>query len=77
MKKIYGYKTAEPKCDLEEAAMREKGIVLETDKWPTRPRNWVLGHGGAYDTQTRKLIKKKKEIDVPLTALVETIIKVR
>jgi hypothetical protein len=39
-----GYKTAEPKWDMEES------IVLETEDWPVMSRNWVLGHGGAYDT---------------------------
>jgi hypothetical protein len=70
------YKTAEPKWDMEEAAMREKAIRLQTEDYPTRSRNWVLGHGGAYDTQARKLIKKKKKIVVPLIALVKTIVEV-
>jgi hypothetical protein len=72
-----GYKTAKPKWDMEEAAMREKGIEPEIEEWPRRSRNRVLGHGGAYDTQTGKLIKKKNKIDVPMIALVETITKVR
>jgi hypothetical protein len=29
-----GYKRAEPKWDMQEAALREKGIEPETEQWP-------------------------------------------
>jgi hypothetical protein len=71
-----GYKTTAPKWDIQEATMQEKGIIPETHDWPIRSRNWVLGHGGRYDTETRKLIEQK-EISEPMRALVTTITKVR
>ena len=68
-KKIYhhkmgtgGYRTAEPKWDQTEAAMREKGIITATESWPHRVRNWILGHGAEYDMETGelKMIPRKK-----------------
>jgi hypothetical protein len=55
-----GYKIAEPKWDMQEAALREKGIEPEIEHWPRRSRNWALGHGAVYDERTGKLVKKKK-----------------
>jgi hypothetical protein len=55
-----GYKRAEPKWDMQEAALREKGIKPETEQWPRRSRNWALAHGAVYDERTGKLVKKKK-----------------
>jgi hypothetical protein len=71
-----GYKTVATKWDIQEATIREKGIIPETHGWPISSRNWVLGHGGGYDMQTGKLIQKK-EISEPVTALVTTIAEVR
>jgi hypothetical protein len=71
-----GYKTAAPKWDMEEATMREKGIVPETHNCPIRSRNWILGHGVRYDPKIGKLTEKK-EISKPVTALVTTITEVR
>jgi hypothetical protein len=62
---------------MQEAALREKGIKPETQKWPTRSRNWALGHGAIYDEKTGKSVQKKKQIAKPLTALVKTIVEVR
>jgi hypothetical protein len=50
-----GYKTAEPRWDNQEAALREKGIQPEIGQWPRRSRNWALGHGAVYDVRTVKL----------------------
>jgi hypothetical protein len=44
-----GYNIAEPKWDMQEAALREKGIEPEIEHWPRRSRNWALGHGAVYD----------------------------
>jgi hypothetical protein len=60
-----GYKFAEPKLDMQEAALREKSIELETEHWPRRSRNWALGHGSVYDERTGKLVQKKKQIAEP------------
>jgi hypothetical protein len=60
-----GYKIAEPKWDMQEAALREKGIEPETEYWPRRSRNWALGHGAVYDERTGKLVEKKKQIAEP------------
>ena len=60
-----GYRTAEPKWDQVEAAMREKGIIPATEAWPHRARNWVLWHGGGeYDMETGelKMMKRKKNL---------------
>jgi hypothetical protein len=72
-----GYKITEPKWDMQEAALREKGIEPETEHWPRRSRNWALGHGAVYDERTRKLVQKKKQIADPLRELVKTIAKVQ
>ena len=63
-----GYKSAMPKWDQTEAGMLAQGIIPETHEWATRHRNWVLGHGGEYNTQTGDLIQKEK-IAKPLTTL--------
>jgi hypothetical protein len=63
-----GYKTAELKWDMEKDAMREKGIEPEIEEWPRRSGNWVLGHGAIYNLQTGKLVRKKEQVVVPLTA---------
>ena len=55
-----GYKSSVPKWDQVEATMLAQGITPATLEWPTRPRNWILGHGGEYDTQTWDLIEKEK-----------------
>jgi hypothetical protein len=55
-----GYKIVEPKWDMQEATLREKGIKPETEQWPRRSRNWTLAHGAAYDERTGKLVQKKK-----------------
>jgi hypothetical protein len=34
-----GYKRAKPKWDMQEAALREKGIEPETEQWPRMSRN--------------------------------------
>jgi hypothetical protein len=44
-----GYKMAETKWDMQEAALREKGIEPETEQWPKRSRNWALAHGAVYE----------------------------
>jgi hypothetical protein len=72
-----GYKIAEPKWDMQEAALREKGIEPETEHWPRRSRNWALGHGAVYDERTGKLVEKKKQIAEPLRELVKTIVEVQ
>jgi hypothetical protein len=72
-----GYKIAEPKWDMQEAALREKGIEPETEHWPRRSRNWAFGHGAVYDERTGKLVKKKKQIAEPLRELVKTIAEVQ
>jgi hypothetical protein len=61
-----GYKIAEPKWDMQEAALREKGIEPEIEHWPRRSRNWALRHGAVYDERTLKLVQKKKHIAEPL-----------
>ena len=69
-----GYRTAEPKWDQAEAAMREKGIIPATDSWPHRARNWVLAHGAEYDMETWELKNDEtKGISVPQKAIVEAI----
>jgi hypothetical protein len=40
-----GYKTAEPKWDNQEVALREKGIQPKIEQWPRMSRNWAPGHG--------------------------------
>jgi hypothetical protein len=72
-----GYKIAEPKWDMQEAVLREKGIEPETEHWPRRLRNWALGHGAVYDERTGKLVQKKKQIAEPLRELVKTIVEVQ
>jgi hypothetical protein len=72
-----GYKIVEPKWDMQEAALREKGIEPETEHWPRRSRNWALGHGAVLDERTWKLVKKKKQIAEPLRELVKTIAEVQ
>jgi hypothetical protein len=72
-----GYKLAEPKWDMEEAALREKGIEPKTEHWPRRSRNWALGHGAVYDKRTWKLVQKEKQIAEPLRELVKTIAEVQ
>jgi hypothetical protein len=62
---------------MQEAALREKGIELETEQWPRRSRNWALAHGVVYDERTGKLVKKKKQIAEPLGELVKTIAEVQ
>jgi hypothetical protein len=71
-----GYKIVEPKWDMQEVALREKGIEPETEHWPRRSRNWALGHGAVYDERIGKLVKKKKQIAEPLRELVKTIAEV-
>jgi hypothetical protein len=68
-----GYKRAEPKWDMQETVLREKGIEQETEQWPRRSRNWALAHGVVYDERTGKLVEEKKQIAEPLGALVKTI----
>jgi hypothetical protein len=70
-----GYKRAEPKWDMQEAILREKGIEPETEQWPRR--NWALAHGAVYDERIGKLVKKKKQIVEPLGELVKTIAEVQ
>jgi hypothetical protein len=72
-----GYKRAEPKWDMQEAALREKGIEPEIEQWPRRSRNWALAHGAIYDERTGKLVQKKKQIAEPLGELVKTIAEVQ
>jgi hypothetical protein len=72
-----GYKTAEPKWEMQEATLREKGIQPKTEQWPRRSRNWALGHGAANDKRTGKLVKKRKQIAEPLKELVKTIAEVQ
>jgi hypothetical protein len=72
-----GYKFAEPKWDMQEAALREKGIELETEYYIRRSRNWALGHGAVYNERTGKLVEKKKQIAEPLRELVKTISEVQ
>ena len=60
-----GYRSAEPKWDRTEAAMRERGIILAGDSLPHRARNFLLGHGVEYDMETGELKydqKKKKNL---------------
>jgi len=69
-----GYRTAEPKWDQAEAAMRDKGITPATEAWPRRVRNWTLGHGVQYDMETGELaVDEKKTIAVAKKAIVEAI----
>ena len=56
-----GYVSAEPKWDLIEAAMREKGITQVTDDWPRRVRNWMLAHGAEYDASGDLIVDETKE----------------
>jgi hypothetical protein len=72
-----GYKIVEPKWDMQEAALQEKGIEPETKHWPRRSRNWALGHGAVYDERTGKLVQKKKQIAEPLRELSKTITEVQ
>jgi hypothetical protein len=72
-----GYKRAEPKWDMQEAALREKGIKPETEQWPRRSKNWVLAHGAIYEEGTGKLVEKKKQIAEPLGTLIKTIAEVQ
>jgi hypothetical protein len=68
-----GYKIAEPKWDMQEAALWEKGIDPETEHWPWRSRNWALGHGAVLDERRGKIVQKRKLIAEPLRELVKTI----
>jgi hypothetical protein len=72
-----GYKRAEPKWDMQEAALREKGIEPKTEQWPRRSRNWTLAHWAVYDERTGKLVQKKKQIAESLRELVKTIAEVQ
>jgi hypothetical protein len=65
------------KWDMQEAALREKGIKPEIEHWPRRSRNWALGHGAVYDERIGKLVQKKKQIAEPLRELVKTIAEVQ
>jgi hypothetical protein len=68
-----GYKTAEPKWDQAEAAMRAQGITPATQNWSRRTRNWVLWHGSSYDPKTGELIHNNEKIIVPHKDIVEGI----
>ena len=69
-----GYRTAEPKWDQAEAAMRDKGVTPATEAWPRRVRNWTLGHGAKYDTETGGIqVDEKKTISVAKKAIVQAI----
>ena len=72
-----GYRTAEPKWDQTEAAMREKGIIPAGDSMPHRARNFLLGNGVEYDMETGELTHdEKKQNSIPQKALVQAIAKV-
>ena len=79
-KKIYnhklgggGYVAAEPKWDRIEAALRAKGIILVTDTWPRRVRNWILAHGGEYDESGNVIVDETKETPIPRQTILDAI----
>ena len=39
-----------------EADMSTKGIILATEEWDRRIRNWLLAYGGEYDMETGELM---------------------
>ena len=51
-----GYRVSEPKWDELESDMRAKGIIPAIEEYDRRIRNWLLGHGGEYDLETREFI---------------------
>ena len=68
-----GYKTAVPKWEKTEDEMRKKGVTPATNKCHVRSKNWLLGHGGSYDTETGEIIVTKKAITKPKDELVKVI----
>jgi len=73
-----GYGSAEPKWAKAEAELRKKGVTPSTEAWPTRARNWLLGHGAKYDMETGELqIDEKAKNPVPHKEIVEAISEAR
>ena len=61
-----GYVSAEPKWDLIEAAMHEKGITPVADLW-------MLAHGAEYDASGDLIVDETKETPIPRIAILDAI----